>query len=179
MRKICSIVLLLSTVSPIAFVAHAETPAATAAKAIPVTADNFPRTESDLYFSHLAKAGGFGELRHVRQPVRVTHQSVVRLNRDTLYSSGVFDLDVGPVTVTMPNPGKRYLSVQIEDEDHYSHEKQNWCGKVFPGLLREADGKIHYRPGDPRKLVRHGDDDHSWRASRQQAQVAASGLFRA
>lgn len=122
MQKIFSIVLLLSTVSPIASVAHAETSAATDTKAVPVTADNFARAESDLYFSRLAKAGGFAVLRHVRQPVRVTHQSVVRLNRDTLYSSGVFDLDAGPVTVTMPDPGKRYLSMQIVDEDHYSHD---------------------------------------------------------
>lgn len=120
MKKICSIVLLLSTVSPIASVARAESAAVDTA--VPVTADNFPRAESDLYFSRLAKDGAFGQLRHRREPARVDHQTVIRLNRDTLYSSGVFDLDAGPVTVTMPDPGNRYISMQVIDEDHYTHD---------------------------------------------------------
>jgi hypothetical protein len=41
------------------------------------------------------------------------------LNRDTLYSSGVFDLDAGPVTITMPDAGKRFMSLQVINEDHY------------------------------------------------------------
>jgi hypothetical protein len=44
---------------------------------------------------------------------------VIRPNRDTLYSSGVFDLDVGPVTITMPDAGKRFMSMQVVNEDHY------------------------------------------------------------
>jgi hypothetical protein len=44
---------------------------------------------------------------------------VIRLNRDTLYSSAVFDLDVGPVTVTLPDAGKRFMSMQVINEDHY------------------------------------------------------------
>jgi hypothetical protein len=120
MKKICSIVLLFSTVSPIASVARAESAAVDTA--VPVTADNFPRAESDLYFSRLAKDGAFGQLRHRREPARVDHQTVIRLNRDTLYSSGVFDLDAGPVTVTMPDPGNRYISMQVIDEDHYTHD---------------------------------------------------------
>jgi hypothetical protein len=122
MKKICSIALLLSTVSPISSVARAESPADADTKTIPVTADNFARAESDLYFSRLAKDGAFGQLRHRREPARVDHQTVIRLNRDTLYSSGVFDLDAGPVTVTMPDPGNRYISMQVIDQDHYTHD---------------------------------------------------------
>jgi hypothetical protein len=122
MKKICSIVLLLLTVSPITSVACAESPVAADTKAVPVTADNFPRAESDLYFFRLAKDAAFGQLRHRREPARVDHQTVIRLNRDTLYSSGVFDLDAGPVTVTMPDPGTRYISMQVIDEDHYTHD---------------------------------------------------------
>ena len=31
----------------------------------------------------------------------------------------VFDLDAGPVTITLPDAGKRFMSLQIIDEDHY------------------------------------------------------------
>jgi hypothetical protein len=44
---------------------------------------------------------------------------VVRLNRDTLYSAGVFDLDAGPVTITLPDAGQRFMSLQIISEDQY------------------------------------------------------------
>ena len=44
---------------------------------------------------------------------------VVRMNRDTLYSSAVFDLDASPVTITMPDAGPRFMSMQIWDEDEY------------------------------------------------------------
>ena len=44
---------------------------------------------------------------------------MIRLNRDTLYSSALFDLDAGPVTITMPDAGERFMSLQIISEDHY------------------------------------------------------------
>ncbi len=69
---------------------------------IPVTVDNFVRAESDLYATNLEKQGGLGKLEHRREPASIDHQTVIRLNRDTLYSSGVFDLDAAPVTITLP-----------------------------------------------------------------------------
>src|SRR5690606_33407396 len=50
----------------------------------------------------------------------INNQTVIRLNRDTLYSFGVFDLDAAPVTVTLPDAGKRYMAVQVIDEDQYA-----------------------------------------------------------
>jgi hypothetical protein len=47
-------------------------------------------------------------------------QDVVRMNRDTLYSSGVFDLDAAPLTVTLPDSGRRFMSMQIISQDHYT-----------------------------------------------------------
>jgi hypothetical protein len=41
----------------------------------------------------------------------------VRLNRDTLYSEAVFDLDAGPVEITLADPGERFLSMMVIDED--------------------------------------------------------------
>lgn len=87
---------------------------------VPVTVDNFVRAESDLYFGNLLKeAGGPGTFQHRRDVASVDNQSVIRLNRDTLYSSAVFDLDAGPVTITLPDAGKRFRSLMIVNNDHY------------------------------------------------------------
>lgn len=84
-----------------------------------VTVDNFRRAESDTYFARFVKEGGFGTFKHERDLAPIDNQTVIRLNRDTLYSFGVFDLDAGPVTVSLPDSGKRYMAVQVIDEDQY------------------------------------------------------------
>ena len=84
-----------------------------------VIADNFIRAESDLYFGNIVGDGGFGKLNHIRELTPLDKQLVVRSNRDTLYSAGVFDLDAGPVTITMPDPGGRFMSMQVITEDDY------------------------------------------------------------
>src|SRR5262245_28966020 len=85
-----------------------------------VTAENFIRAETDTYFAKFAKEGGFGKIKHEREMASIDHQTVIRMNRDTLYSFGVFDLDAGPVTLTLPDAGKRYLSVLLINEDHFN-----------------------------------------------------------
>lgn len=47
---------------------------------------------------------------------------MVRQNRDTLYSAAVFDLDAGPVTVTLPDAGGRFMAMQVITEDQYVPE---------------------------------------------------------
>jgi hypothetical protein len=89
---------------------------------IRVTVDNFRRAESDTYFARFVNEGGFAKFKHERELASIDNQTVIRLNRDTLYSFGVFDLDASPVTVTMPDAGKRYMAVQVIDEDQYSPE---------------------------------------------------------
>jgi hypothetical protein len=94
-----------------------------AADAVPVTVDNFIRAESDLYFAGLLRdSGGIGKFLHRRETARIDNQTVIRLNRDTLYSSAVFDLGAGPVTITLPDAGKRFMSMQVINEDHYVPE---------------------------------------------------------
>ena len=78
-----------------------------AAKPVTVTADNFVRAESDLYFGSIVKDGGLGRFTHRREVASIDHQTVIRLNRDTFYSSALFDLDAGPVTITLPDAGDR------------------------------------------------------------------------
>jgi hypothetical protein len=85
---------------------------------VPVTPDNFIRAESDMYFASIVKQQGLGVF-HSREPMPIDHQTVIRANRDTLYSSAVFDLDAGPVTITMPDSGGRFMSFVAINQDDY------------------------------------------------------------
>lgn len=87
---------------------------------VPVTIDNFVRAESDMYMGGLLKESGqLGKLSHRREVAAIDNQTVIRLNRDTLYSSAVFDLDAGPATITLPDAGGRFMSMMVVSEDHY------------------------------------------------------------
>ncbi|MEW9310530.1 DUF1254 domain-containing protein [Labrys neptuniae] len=88
--------------------------------ATPVTVDNFLRAETDHYLAMNAKViGGLGKFQHSREPASIDNQTVIRMNRDTLYSFAVFDLAGGPVTLSLPDVGKRYMSMMVVDQDHY------------------------------------------------------------
>jgi hypothetical protein len=52
----------------------------------PVTVENFPRAETDLYFKQVVEqqAKSIGSLYHFREPLPIDKQAVVRGNRDTL-----------------------------------------------------------------------------------------------
>lgn len=89
---------------------------------ITVTRDNFIRAETDRYFAALvADASGINRWHHQRDVASIDHQTVIRLNRDTLYSMAVVDISEG-ATVTLPDAGARYLSVMVVDQDHYVTE---------------------------------------------------------
>jgi len=87
-----------------------------------VTPENFARAESDMYFAGNLKRPGaeLGKLKHEREVAPVDHQPVIRYNRDVLISSAVFDLRAGAVTITLPDPDKRFLSILVVNEDHYN-----------------------------------------------------------
>jgi hypothetical protein len=87
---------------------------------VAVTVENFVRAESDLYFGAVAKKGGFGKFDHTRDLTPIDEQTVVRLNRDTLYSAGVFDLDAAPVTIDLPDSGDRFISMHVMNQDQYT-----------------------------------------------------------
>jgi hypothetical protein len=82
-----------------------------AAQTAPVTLKNFARAESDSYFAKSGKMGAFGKFMHIREPTPIDKQDVVRMNRDTLYSAAVFDLDASAVTISLPKTGNRFLSL--------------------------------------------------------------------
>ena len=88
--------------------------------ATPVTEANFNRAESDLYFGKSLSEGARGTFHHFREVMPVENQRVARANRDTLYSSGVFDLSAGPVTITLPPTAGRFMSLTAIDEDRHA-----------------------------------------------------------
>jgi hypothetical protein len=84
-----------------------------------VDVDNFARAETHRMFADLQRnAGGVNRFAHNRKPASVDEQTVIRMNRDTLYSFAIVDLSAG-ATLTVPDAGRRYLSVMAVDEDHY------------------------------------------------------------
>ena len=90
--------------------------------AVAVNVDNFVRAETNRMFAGLyADAGAVNTWFHHRAPASVDHQTVIRMNRDTLYSFAVADISDG-ATLTVPEHGDRYVSVMIVNQDHYINE---------------------------------------------------------
>jgi hypothetical protein len=87
-----------------------------------VNVTNFARAETDRMFAAIqAQAGGVNQLFHNRVPTPVDRQTVIRMNRDTLYSAAVVDISAG-ATIVVPDAGRRYLSVMIVNQDHYINQ---------------------------------------------------------
>src|SRR5262245_40231248 len=84
-----------------------------------VTPDNFVRAETDRYSARFAQ-GGVGVLVSQREPANAENQKVVRDNPNVLGVLGIVDLDAGPATITMPDPGDRFVSLMVTSEDHYT-----------------------------------------------------------
>jgi hypothetical protein len=84
-----------------------------------VTVDNFVRAESDMIFSRYVKEGAFGQILNMREPTPIDRQDVIRMNRDTIYAMGVFDLSE-PVTIVKPDTGWRFQSMQVVNQDQYT-----------------------------------------------------------
>ncbi|MFF2272148.1 DUF1254 domain-containing protein [Agromyces sp. NPDC058136] len=84
-----------------------------------VNVDNFALAETHRMMHDLQRdAGGVNRFVHNREPASIDKQTVIRLNRDTLYSFAVVDLSAG-ATFTIPEHGDRYLSAMVVNEHHY------------------------------------------------------------
>lgn len=88
----------------------------------PVTIDTFVRAETDAAIKNVVGIAGLNTFFHLRGLVPLDKQDVIRMNRDTLYSSAVLDLSK-PATVIMPETGGRYQSLHAINQDHYSFAK--------------------------------------------------------
>lgn len=89
-----------------------------AQETIPVNVENYIRAESDYQIQTYARTlNCFGRLVHQREFYSVDNQLTLRVNRDTYYSFGLYDL-TSPVTITKPDPGDRFQSLMIINQDH-------------------------------------------------------------
>jgi hypothetical protein len=94
-----------------------------------VTIDNFVRAETNRMLVDLMHAaGGINTWHHNRVPTPLDQQTVVRMNRDTLYSFAVVDL-AGGALLTMPDGGDRYMSLMVVNEDHYINRVFHTAGE--------------------------------------------------
>lgn len=140
---------------------------------IRVNVDNFVRAETHRMFAdNQAAAGGVGIFLHNRTPADIDAQTVIRLNRDTLYSFAVVDL-AEPVTLTLPDAAGRYLSAMIVNEDHYVNGVLHEAGEH---LLTSAEYGSRYVFVGVRTLVDPNDpDDVAAVAAVQDALAIAGG----
>ena len=93
--------------------------AAATADAVAVAWNTFVRAETDKYMHSYVELGGFGKFFNIREPTPIDEQKVIRMNRDTMYSFGVFDLTT-PVTITKPDTDGRFQSMQVINGDGYT-----------------------------------------------------------
>jgi hypothetical protein len=104
----------------------------------PVTVDNFVRAETDMTLKRYVDQGAFGKLLHLRQPTPIDKQDVIRMNRDTLYSFGIFDLDASPVTILKPDSKGRFQSMLVINQDHSMQPAEHGSGSFT--LTKEKIG---------------------------------------
>lgn len=90
------------------------------ATSVPVTLTQFPRAETH----HMMKLAidnfdCLGKWSHMPGFAPIDKQNVVRMNRDTLYSSLVLDL-TNSATIIKPDIGSRYQSILVLNEEHFA-----------------------------------------------------------
>ena len=89
-----------------------------------VTPETYIRAETDRSFHNIVQlnGGAINTFYHFREPTPLNNQTVVRMNKDTLYSGAIVDTS-GGATVTLPEGADgRYMSILLVDNDHYSPE---------------------------------------------------------
>jgi hypothetical protein len=114
--------ILLRSALLVGILASAGTYAAASDTQVVINVDNFNKAQTDFEFEGIIKmAGGINKLHSNRTPTPIDKQNVIRMNRDTLYSLGVIDISKG-ATVTLPDTGKRYMSLMVINNDGYVNE---------------------------------------------------------
>lgn len=95
----------------------------------PVNYENFVRAETHrMFYAIAAQAGGTNNWNHYRVPTPIDQQTVIRMNRDTLYSAVIVDVSEGAV-LTIPETGDRYVSVMLVNEEHYINRVLHGAGE--------------------------------------------------
>lgn len=87
-----------------------------------VTPENYARAEVDESFSSIVKDVGSNRFRHDRSLMPLDKQPAVTMNRDTVYSFGIFYAPAG-TTITLPkSKDNRYQSAMILQNDDYTDQ---------------------------------------------------------
>jgi hypothetical protein len=97
---------------------------------IHVNVDNFVRAETASQMDRILKTMAGGKVNtwvHIRTPTPLDKQTVIRMNRDTIYSAAVIDISKG-ATLAIPETGDRYLSIMVVNEDHYINKVYHDAG---------------------------------------------------
>jgi hypothetical protein len=154
----CACAVLVAATSGVAFAQVQPAARSPASSTVLVTPDNFNRAETDMIYAGGVKSHGLGVFDHHRELIPLDFH-IVRPNRDTLYSLAVFDLDAGPLTITLPHAGQRFISMQVIDEDHYTPDVVYGSGTY--NFTREKIGtryislgvRMLVDPGDPKDIA--------------------------
>lgn len=103
--------------------------AADTAEPVIVNVDNFVRAETAAQFDRYLQIPGaaVNTVVHFRNPVALDSQNVIRMNRDTLYSGVLIDISEG-ATLTVPDLGGRYMSLNVINEDQYVNRVYDAAG---------------------------------------------------
>ncbi len=87
-----------------------------------VTPENYARAEVDQSFKSIVAEVGPNKFRHDRSLMPLDKQPAVTMNRDTVYSFGVFYVPAG-TTITLPKSADdRYQSAMIMQNDNYTDQ---------------------------------------------------------
>lgn len=129
--------------------------------------NNYVRAQTDTVFANIgAGRDALGQFSHDRALAKEDDHSVIRLNRDCLYSFAIIDLDAGPVTIVVPErESNHYQSVQVYNQDHLTKAVLYEAGKHR--LSKEEMGTRYIGIAARTKLDSMDTDDYA-RAHRLQ-----------
>lgn len=127
-----------------------------------VTVENYIRAETDVTFGRYVKQNAFGKFLHIRMPVPIDKQDVIRMNRDTLYSAAILDL-TEPATIVKPERHGRFQSMLVINQDHSMLPVEHGSGEFT--LTKEKVGtryaaviiRTFVNPADPADMKAAND----------------------
>lgn len=116
LKQKTSMFLFLLAIAP----AHLWAEALATPDVVPVTLEQFPTAETHHMMKlSITTLDSMGQWAHARGFTPIDQQNVVRMNRDTLYSSLVLDLNE-PATIIKPDTQGRYQSILIINEENFA-----------------------------------------------------------
>jgi len=142
---------------------------------IHVNVDNFVRAETGSQIDRFLQIFVGGEINtwaHIRTPTPINNQSVIRMNRDTLYSAVIVDISEG-AKLTIPESDDRYLSIMIINENHYINKVFHEAG-VYELTMDEFE--TPYVMASARILADTSDAEDIQKANALQNQVAIEAV---